>query len=85
MSLSRGAAAGGVLVSAGLWITGTCEVGVGGSRTLPRPSSTGGASHSVTTSTSSSEGRSTLVSFGGGGSEGFLTRRRITPEDNLVN
>lgn len=67
-------------------MTGTCKVGeVGGdigggvSSTLRRPSSTGGASHSVTTSTSSSDGRSDLVNFGGGGSVGFGTLCSTTP------
>ena len=78
--------------SAGLWITGTCSGGeVGGemdrgvsSRSL-RPSSTGGASHSVTTSTSSSDGKSALDSFGGGSSVGLWTLCRTTPAHGSGN
>ena len=87
VSLTCSAAASG-----GRWITGTCRGGeVGGdlggrdvSSRLLRPSRTGGASHSVTTSTSSSDGRSNLASLGGRGSRGVWTRCRITPENQTA-
>lgn len=83
LSLSWGVAE---VVSVGLWITGTCsggevegDTGGGVSSRLLRPSSTGGANHSVTTSTSSSDGRSHLISFRGGGSMGLWILRMTKP------
>lgn len=71
-----------VLASEGPWITGTCR-GEEAS-TLLCPSCTGGANHSVTTSTSSSEGCSILDSFGDGGVAGVRTFCRTTPEQIFI-
>lgn len=54
-------------------------MGGGVSSRLLRHSSVGGASHSVTTSTSSSDGRSDLASFGGSSAAGLGTLCRTTP------
>lgn len=78
------------VVSEGLWITGTCNggevegdrVGDVSSRFL-LPSITAGANHSVTTSTSSSEGSSHLIAFRGGGSSGLWIFLRTAPTQIL--
>lgn len=69
----------GVLASAGLWMTGTCRGGEAPSMAALGVSSGAGTSHSVTTCTSSSDGRSVLGSFGDGGLAGLRTLCRITP------